>query len=132
MVKKVGFSASVCICDILDGVVDIDDVVSITTSTRTHTREEWLDVIKEYHRLGYFNSKLEKATSVGEQLWDLGLIHQPRNVGAYRAAHIWPWMDLVHTNADREKIPALKAAWESAQLIEALVSGNNTGAIFNE
>lgn len=122
--KKVGFSAGECMYDLLTGKVQFEEVVMITTSTRAVTQEDWTRVIEQYHAMGRFgDATLEDAIALGNKLWTNGLIHQPRNFGAWRIQSPHAWMDLVHTSEVRESTPALKEAWEQVQFLENLVSG---------
>jgi hypothetical protein len=125
--KKVGFSAGECLCELLQGKVDINDVVMITTATMAKTLDDWIRVVGEYHSMGRFpdSASLGDAIELGKTLWNRGLIHQPRNFGAFRIQSPHAWMDLVHTSEIREKTPALREAWEQVQFLEGLVGGGD-------
>lgn len=128
MIKKIGFSASRCIADIVAGKVNIYNVVLLTTSTDCPTIEHWLRVIEAYHSIPNYDDrsladyKLEDCLKVAKELWYSGKVHQPRVYGGVRMKSPYVWMDLVHTNEDREANPALAKAWEHAQMIGGLVS----------
>ena len=129
---KVGFSASRCIRDIADGRVSIDSVVSITASTMCETKEHWIEVIEAYHAVPDYDDRSlnmcdhDKVIMIAHDLWDMGKRHQPRLVGASRTRSPYVWMDLVHTLEERDAHPAIKAAWEKAQMIEVLSSTSNS------
>jgi hypothetical protein len=129
--KKVGFSASRCIRDIVEGKVALYDVVSITTGTMCPDLEKWLGVmemymeIEEWDHRSLANLDHDKVIRVATDLWEDGKIHQPRNFGAYRSSSPYVWMDLVHTSEDREASPALRNAWERAQMVETLITGES-------
>jgi hypothetical protein len=124
MSKKVGFSASQCIADLLAGNVNFNDVVMITTGTRAESKEHWAGLIEQYHSMHYFPGPVEEAVAMGNRLWDAGVIHQPRMYGSYRIKAHYAWMDLVHTSKDRASNPALRDAWQQVQLLEGLIAGN--------
>jgi hypothetical protein len=126
--KKVGFSANRCIRDIAEGRVNLDDVVSITASTLCETKEHWIDVVEAYYDAPDYDERSlsmcdhDKIIMIAHDLWDMGKIHQPRLVGAHKPKSLYTWMDLVHTSEDREHNPALRKAWEQAQMLETLIS----------
>lgn len=128
MIKKIGFSASRCIRDIVEGKVNFEDVVFITTGTDCPTKDKWIDVIDAYTQIedwderSLANLDREKVMMQAHDLWDYGKVHQPRVFGAMRQRSRHVWMDLVHTKEDREKNPMLAKAWEQAQMIENLVA----------
>lgn len=128
MVKKVGFSASRCIRDIVEGKVKEHDVVMITTGTDCPTLEIWLKVINAYASIPVWDERslsdldIKKVLEVATELWYQGKVHQPRVMGGYRIRSPFVWMDLQHTKEDRDANPVLAQAWERAQTIEALVA----------
>ena len=128
MIKKIGFSASRCVRDIVEDVVNLRDVVMITTGTDCPTLESWLGVMRAYASLPIWDDRSlagldpEKVTQVAETLWHQGKVHQPRTYGGHRTRSPYAWMDLVHTKEDRDSNPALAKAWEQAQMIEGLVA----------
>ena len=129
--KKVGFSASRCIRDIVEGKVKLHDVVSITTGTMCPDLEKWLGVMEAYMQIEDWDSRSlagldhDTVIQVATDLWEEGKVHQPRNFGAYRRQSPYVWMDLVHTSEDREANPALRNAWERAQMVETLITGES-------
>ena len=129
---KVGFSASRCIYDIVEGLVSLDEVVSITTGTSCETKEHWMEAINAYVKIAdIFDTRslngcdYEKVIETANALWDAGKIHQPRLVGGGRYRPNFVWMDLQHTKEDRDNNPALRKAWEQAQVLEALSTTPN-------
>lgn len=128
MIKKIGFSASRCIRDIVEGKVNVYDVVMITTGTDCPTLESWLNVMRAYAKIPLWDERslaeldLEKILQVSEELWHQGKVHQPRTYGGYRTRSPYVWMDLVHTKEDRDANPVLAQAWQRAQVIEGLVT----------
>lgn len=128
MIKKVGFSASRCIYDIVTEKVEIYDVVMITTGTDCPTLDQWLNVMKGYASLPVWDERSlaeldpKKVEQVAKELWQTGKVHQPRVYGGYRTKSPYVWMDLVHTKEDRDANPILARAWQHAQTIEGLVT----------
>jgi hypothetical protein len=129
--KKVGFSASRCVRDIVEGKVNLYDVVSITTGTMCNDFEHWIEVMEAYIQVEEWDHRSlagldhDTVIKVATELWETGKIHQPRLVGAHRTSSHHVWMDLVHTSEDREASPALRNAWSKAQMVETLVTGED-------
>lgn len=124
-ILKIGFSASSCIRDILDGKVNINQVSLITAGTFCPEFENWQKTIQQYWDFGYFGKhSLEDALELSRILWQDGKIHQPRVFGAYVIKSPFTWMDLVHTKEDRDSNPALSKAWEEVNLVETVVTGS--------
>ena len=90
MIKKIGFSASRCVYDIVTDKVSIHDVVMITTGTDAPTIDIWLKVMEAYATLPIWDERSlagldkEKVHKVATELWELGKVHQPRTYGGYR------------------------------------------------
>ena len=128
MIKKIGFSASRCIRDIVENKVSLEDVVFITTGTNCPTLEHWMEVIDAYTQIEVYDERSladldkQRVLEVAQDLWQFGKIHQPRVFGAHRSRSAHVWMDLVHTKEDRDANPMLAKAWEQAQMIENLVA----------
>lgn len=128
MIKKIGFSASRCVHDIVSDKVSIEDVVMITTGTMCESLEQWIKVMEAYAEMDEWDQRslagldIEAVRQVATELWESGKIHQPRNYGAYRRSSPWVWMDVVHTKEDRDSNPMLQKAWAQAQMIEAMVA----------
>lgn len=116
---KIGFSFGRCIRDIVNGTVDINDVVAIITRTRMTDPSDMRYVIAEYMYVPTYLLDLdeEKCNEVALDLWNSGRLHQPRNYGTYpvriSADHVW--MDLVPTTySDNE---AVQSAWEQYRVL---------------
>jgi len=116
---KIGFSFGRCIRDIVNGTVNIDDVMCVIARTQV-TREQLGWLVDEYlFRPGYLDGlEREACVKVAEELMDRGLIHQPRVSGSYRSmvSPKFVWMDLVPTDA-ANNYPAVQEAWESYQTV---------------
>jgi hypothetical protein len=81
---KIGFSLGRCVRDIVNGEVNIDDVVVVITQTMCHTSLQLHKVIEQYlTRTGYLKGlDVNECHYVARRLWDQGKIHQPRCLGA--------------------------------------------------
>ena len=112
---KVGFSLGRCIRDIVNGTVDIDDVVVIVAGTRFTTQEQLTGIVTEYMwRSGYLSGFDEaECQGVASVLFREGKIHQPRNFGTYR--NMMPedavWADLFPTGGHED--PMVQEAWQT-------------------
>lgn len=75
--KKFGRSLSLCIIDIVGGVVNIDDVEMIVASTCIRSDDEFERVIQGYSE-SYWSNNPEEASNIAWKLWNSGKIIQPR------------------------------------------------------
>ena len=139
---KIGLSYSRCIRDIVEGVVDIDDVLVIIARTDfdPHNDEQWRGIWIGYgggangdrlrgafsgsnpEWMEYSDEDEQKFRDVSIQLWESGKFHQPRQFGAYPRRRPEIWLEAVLLNSELEKNPAAKVAWEKFQTIAALSS----------
>jgi len=132
---KIGLSYSRCVRDIVDGVVDIDDVLVIITRTDfdPHNDIQWTELWQGYgggqsvgspfsspEWIGYTDEDEDRLRSVSIELWESGRLHQPRQFGANprRLPHIW--LETVVCNDDLETNPAAKMAWDHFQTVSGL------------
>jgi hypothetical protein len=137
---KIGLSYSRCVRDIVDGVVDLSDVLVIVARTDFDPRDDaqWAGIWEGYgggtdngHTQGFFShSNPEWAGYTAEQeslfrnvsidLWDSGKLHQPRKFGAHprRLPHIW--LETILPSEDLDTNPSVKAAWEKFQMLAGL------------
>jgi len=136
---KIGLSFSRCVRDIVDGVVDIDDVLVIIARTDfdPHNDEQWGNIWEGYaggrsERGLFSNSNPEwygasvededRYRSVSIELWETGKLHQPRKFGAFPTRRPEIWLETVLPNSELEKNPSAKMAWEKFQTIAGLSS----------
>lgn len=141
---KIGLSYSRCVRDIVDGHVDINDVLVIITRTDfdPHNDEQWQSIWRGYgggsdgdRMRGIFSSSNpewmdyndedeEKFRDVTCNLYDSGKMHQPRQFGAHprRLPHIW--LDTILPSEELDKNPGVKAAWQKFQTLASLSSVN--------
>ena len=138
---KIGLSYSRCVRDIVDGVVDIDDVLVIISRTDFDPREDdqWKGVWRGYgggqsvvdelrmalsgvnpEWSGYTDE--QKFRDVSIALLEQGKFHQPRQFGAYPIRRREIWLEAVLPNTELEKNPAAKAAWDKFQTVASLTN----------
>ena len=134
---KIGFSYSRCVRDIVDGKVDMDDVLVIVarTSFDPNDDEQWAGIWHGYRtRDGFSNPEWEHAADsdqeryrlVSQELYAAGKLHQPRKFGAHppRTAHIWvdtgPIGHELYAQPD-----AVRQAWDHYLTLSALTKGQS-------
>jgi hypothetical protein len=132
---KIGLSYSRCILDIVEGRVDMDDVLVLITRTDFDPRDDtqWAGIWDGYTLGGMsnpewanynFNDKddEDKFRSVSIMLYEDGKMHQPRKFGAHPVRRPEIWLEAVLPNSELEKNPSAKMAWEKFQTIASLSS----------
>ena len=132
---KIGLSYSRCVRDIVDGKVNIDDVLVIITRTDfdPHNDIQWTALWQGYgggtgvgspfsspEWICYKDEDEDRLRSVSIELWESGRLHQPRQFGANprRLPHIW--LETVMCNDDLETNPAAKMAWDHFQTVSGI------------
>ena len=127
---KIGLSYSRCVRDIVEGRVDIDDVLVLISRTDfdPHNDEQWSDIWKGYR----FGSNPEWRAcrdedeghyrQVSIELWETGRFHQPRKFGSrpYRRSEYW--LETILPDEELERNPAAKDAWEAFQIVAGLTN----------
>ena len=137
---KIGLSYSRCVKDIVDGKVNIDDVLILITRTDfdPHDDEQWSNIWIGYgggtdnaYSRGFFSHSNpewagyhdeDQFRSVSIELWETGKLHQPRKFGAHPARRPEIWLEAVLPNSELEKNPSAKMAWDKFQTIAGLSS----------
>jgi hypothetical protein len=134
---KIGLSYSRCVRDIVDGRVDIQDVLIIITRTDFDPRndEQWANIWIGYgggQTLGsvwgnpewnnYGPEREEDFRKTSIDLLETGRLHQPRQFGArpHRRSEIW--LEAVLPSSELEQNPAARAAWDQFQVIAGLTN----------
>ena len=137
---KIGLSYSRCVRDIVDGAVDIEDVLVLITRTDfdPHNDDEWQSIWRGYgggasgnplrgmlsgsnpEWAGYEDEDEDRFRSVSIELWETGKMHQPRKFGAHPRRRPEIWLEAVLPNSELETNPAAKKAWDSFQVIAGL------------
>lgn len=139
---KIGLSYSRCVLDIVEGVVDIDDVLVIIARTDfdPNDDDQWKGIWKGYCGGAMFNVHMEwgnydvenseqelQFRNVSQRLYNSGKLHQPRQFGAYPARLPHVWLETVLPSEALDSNPTLKAAWNKFQTLAQL-----TGTQLNE
>jgi hypothetical protein len=132
---KIGLSYSRCVRDIVDGVVDIADVLIIISRTDfdPHDNEQWQGIWQGYHQRGgwsnpewghYAEEDEDRFRSVSIELWETGKLHQPRKFGAHPSRRPEIWLEAVLPSSELKKNPAAKIAWDKFQTVAGLTNVN--------
>ena len=130
---KIGLSYSRCVRDIVDGVVDIADVLVIISRTDfdPHDNEQWQGIWQGYHQRGgwsqpewghYAEEDEDRFRSVSIELWETGKLHQPRKFGAHPSRRPEIWLEAVLPSSELKKNPAAKIAWDKFQTVAGLTN----------
>jgi hypothetical protein len=117
---KIGFSFGRCVRDIVQGKVNIDDVLCIIARTYMPSTN---DVKKVIHAYSYEPSYLmgldqDACEAVGLELFLSGKIIEPRanGIAVLKVPRDYVWMDLYPTVADVHNA-GVSAAWESYRMM---------------
>ena len=130
---KIGLSYSRCVRDIVDGTVDIDDVLIIISRTNfdPHDDEQWRGIWIGYHdSMGLSNPEWrnyppedeDRFRSVSIELLESGKLHQPRKFGAHPRRMPYYWLETALPDTELDRFPAVKLAWEQFQTVAGLSS----------
>jgi hypothetical protein len=135
---KIGLSYSRCIRDIVDGIVDIDDVLVVITRTDFDPRDDvqWAGIWAGYGggnggamsvyslpEWGAYPAEDEqKFRDISTKLWNDGKFHQPRKFGAHPARRPEIWLETVLPSSELATNPAAKKAWDQFQIIAGLTN----------
>jgi hypothetical protein len=128
---KIGLSYSRCIRDIVDGKVDIADVLVVITRTDfdPNKDDEWSGIWEGYHGSSpwsnpewadYPDEDEDRFRSVSIELWETGRMHQPRKFGAHPRRMPYYWLEASIPAEEMESNPAVKKAWEQFQIVSGL------------
>lgn len=135
---KIGLSYSRCVRDIVEGVVDINDVLVLITRTdfNPHNDEEWKSIWVGYGggnggmgsvwsmpEWGDYPAEDEaKFREISINLYDSGKMHQPRQFGAHTRRRPEIWLEAVLPSSELEANPMAKAAWDKFQTVAGLTN----------
>jgi hypothetical protein len=132
---KIGLSYSRCVRDIVEGRVDIDDVLVLISRTDFDPRDDdqWHGIWSGYCHGGmsraewgdydFFNKEDEdKFRSISIELWKTGRLHQPRQFGARPGRRSEYWLETVLPDSELESRPAVKDAWDKFQMVAGLTN----------
>jgi len=132
---RVGLSYSRCVLDIVEGRVDIEDVLVVISRTDFDPRDDkqWASIWEGYCYGGMsraewghydYNSKEDedKFRSVSIMLWEDGKLHQPRKFGRHPARRSEIWLETVLPSEELDRNPAVKTAWDKFQVVAGLTN----------
>jgi len=137
---KIGLSYSRCVRDIVDGKVDINDVLVIISRTNfdPNDDEQWQGIWQGYaggsdsnlmrgffggsnpEWVGYSDEDESKFRDVSKALWNQGKFHQPRKFGAHPQRRNEFWLETCLPNDELERNPMAKQAWDKFQTVAGL------------
>ena len=134
---KIGLSYSRCVLDIVEGRVDMEDVLVLITRTDFDPRDDtqWTGIWQGYTLGGLSNPEWanydlhnkdheDKFRSVSIMLYEDGKMHQPRKFGARPQRRPEIWLEAVLPSEELEKNPAAKIAWSKFQTVASLTNVN--------
>ena len=125
---KIGLSLSRCVRDIVEGHVDIQDVLILITRTDFDPTvdQQWDDIWEGYNTLSpeWYGLEEQDVKNVVMTLWQAGKIHQPRQFGAHPARRSEIWLETVLPDSELETRPAVKEAWDNFQMLAGLTGVN--------
>lgn len=134
---KIGLSYSRCVKDIVDGRVDIDDVLIIIARTDFDPNDDtqWQGIWSGYgggqnlgdgwsdpEWVGYTVEDEHKFRQVSIDLWTQGKFHQPRKFGARPSRRSEFWLEAVLPSSELQRNPAAKDAWDKFQMVASLTN----------
>ena len=134
---KIGLCYSRCVRDIVDGRVDIADVLVLITRTDFDPRddEQWQGIWQGYGGGQTFGSPFsspewmdysaedeQKFRNISIELWETGRLHQPRKFGARPTRRPEIWLETVLPDSEMMNRPAVKDAWDQFQTIAGLTN----------
>ncbi len=132
---KIGLSYSRCIRDIVDGKVDIKDVLVIVARTDfdPNDDDQWKSIWKGYgggqtggsiwsnpEWSNYPQEDEQKFRDVSIELWNQGKFHQPRKFGAHPTRLPYYWLETFAPEDEVAKNPAALKAWNNYKLLAGL------------
>lgn len=130
---KIGLSYSRCILDIVEGRVDINDVLVVISRTDFDPNDDgqWAGIWRGYSNFsGLSNPEWadhadeegaeQKFRDVTLQLWNDGKFHQPRKFGARPARRPEFWLEAVLPSDELDRNPTIKKAWDNFQVVAGL------------
>ena len=132
---KIGLSYSRCVRDIVDGRVDIDNVLVIIARTNfdPNDDDQWKGIWEGYgggqnfgnpwsnpEWINYSAKDESKFRDISKELYNKGLLHQPRQFGANLHRLQYYWLETSLPAEELESNPAVKKAWEQFQIVAGL------------
>jgi hypothetical protein len=123
---KIGLSLSRCVRDIVEGQVNIDDVLVLITRTDFDPTvpEQWDSIWDGYTSMNpeWYNLEHDAVYAVVLDLWNTGRIHQPRKFGFNPPRRREFWLETVLPDSELASRPAVKEAWDQFQILAGLTN----------
>jgi hypothetical protein len=123
---KIGLSLSRCVRDIVEGHVDIDDVLVLITRTDFDptVQEQWDSIWVGYisYNPEWRGLEHDAVYAVVMDLWASGRIHQPRKFGRNPPRRQEFWLETVLPDSELASRPAVKEAWDQFQTLAGLTN----------
>lgn len=144
---KIGLSYSRCILDIIEGRVNIDDVLVLITRTDFNPNDDdhWKGIWIGYgggqtdgnelqmalvaslsgsnpEWYGYGEECEQQFRDITVKLYNAGKIHQPRQFGARPARRPEIWLETVLPPSELDINPVVKKAWDHFQTVAGLTN----------
>jgi hypothetical protein len=129
---KIGLSYSRCVRDIVEGTVDIADVLVIVARTDfdPHNDEQWSGIWRGYSGGSFLNMNMEwgqyddedeqRFRDVSIKLYESGKLHQPRQFGAHPRRLPYYWLETIVADDELANSPTVKDAWDKFQMVSGL------------
>jgi len=130
---KVGLSFSRCVREIVQGKVNIDDVLVVIARSNVDPRDDtqWQDVWQGYRaRTGWSppewamfdDDQEDQLRDVAIELYETGRLHQPRQFGQSLSKKSYTWLETVLIAEDFDTNQAALAAWQQFQVVAGLAN----------
>jgi hypothetical protein len=123
---KIGLSLSRCVRDIVEGHVNIDDVLVLIARTDFDPTvpEQWDSIWVGYisYNPEWRGLEHDAVRNVVLRLWDSGRIHQPRKFGYNPPRRQEFWLETVLPDSELASRPAVKEAWDQFQTLAGLTN----------
>ena len=128
---KIGLSYSRCVRDIVEGRVNISNVLVIIAGTDFDPSidEQWLNIWQGYTERNvwsppewadYADADQELFRRVSLDLYHGGKLHQPRKFGIRGQGFPYHWLEAVLPDTELEKHPAVRDAWDRFNVVAGL------------
>ncbi len=128
---KIGFSYSRCVLDIVEGRVNLDDVLVIIARTNfdPHIDEQWTGIWGGYRHGGHSraewyhckDSDEQRYRDVSLELYESGRLHQPRQFGAHPRRSPYVWVDTGPVGHEQYQQPeSVQQAWQNYLMLSTL------------
>lgn len=126
---KIGLSLSRCMRDILEGKVDIYDVLVIVARTDIdpHNDKHWAAIWEGYLYGGLSNpewagleDREQEMRDILTELHSTGRLHQPRQFGAHPRRLPYYWLETFAPEEEVASNPATLKAWEKYKMLAGL------------